>query len=135
MSRTTKFVTAYCGHTSTDEYISNRENFLQCCSKCRKKMSKDEIEAAKKKLEGLRHELAVWCEDCKADVEPLEDAGVLLGVFWGSLKTEKARSLAREAHRRHQHTNYDERRTQLELEGWSSREARNIGRGLDPDRG
>ncbi len=125
-----RYMDAYCGHTSTEEYLDNPGNFLGCCAKCWKKMDK---EASKKKLEDIRVHLTVWCEDCKKNVRPLERAGVALSVFWNRLSEEKAKKLTLTAHYRHQHTDYDDVRTRLGLEGWDSSEARNIARGHDPD--
>src|SRR5712692_630468 len=129
----TKFENGRCGHLSTEEYLNDPKNFLQCCGKCLKKMGKHDIEEARKRLEAIRRELAIYCGDCGRDVEPLEEASVLLGVFWNNLEKEKAKELTLQAHHRHAHTDYDEKRLALEEQGLDGRAARNIVRYGTPE--
>jgi hypothetical protein len=119
-----KYIGAYCGHTSTEQYLANQP--LGCCAKCAKKMGKAGIEQAIEQLAAIRRALSVHCPDCNEAVAPLEGAGVLLGVYWGQLDVVKAKELTLNAHARHQHTIYDEERRKLEEQGYDSDEARRL---------
>jgi hypothetical protein len=119
-----KFIVAQCGHTTTEAYLARQ--LLGCCAGCAKKLGKDGARQAQETLRKIRRSLSVHCPDCGANMEPLENAEVLLGVFWGTLVTDQARSLTLRAHHRHIHTSYDEARRELELKGFSGKEARNL---------
>jgi hypothetical protein len=47
-----RYIGAYCGHTSTEQYLANQP--LGCCAMCAKKMGKDGIQQAIEKLEAIR---------------------------------------------------------------------------------
>lgn len=93
-------------------------------------MRPEELEAARKSLESIRHDLTVYCEKCKGNVEPPEEPipAVVLGVFWRKLDIEKAKGLMLGAHERHAHTEYDKRRVELEIDGLSAKDARDVAR-------
>jgi hypothetical protein len=116
-----KYVVAHCGHTTTEKYLDTQP--LGCCAKCAKN---HDVEQTRAKLEEIRRSLAVPCKDCGKDVEPLEDAEVLLGVYWGTLEIDQAKLLTLRAHNRHEHTSYDKARRELESKGFSGKEARSL---------
>ena len=119
-----KFIEAYCGHTTTEKYLDTQP--LGCCAKCAKNLGNGGIQQAKIKLDEIRRSLSVLCKDCGKNIEPLPDARVLLGVYWGTLDIATAKNLTLRAHIRHQHTEYDEARHELENKDFSGKDARSL---------
>ena len=118
-----KFIVAYCGHTSTEEYLARQP--LGCCAYCATRMNGAET---LKRFEEIRREIKASCPFCGHEISPLEYSTLPVGVFWKTISIEKAAELAINAHIRHVHSDYDECRRALEAEGYDSKEARSMAR-------
>jgi hypothetical protein len=125
MSRPT-FITAHCGHTTTEKYLDGQP--LGCCASCAKKLDKTE---ALKRFGEIRQQIKATCAQCKEEIHPLEQSGLPVGVFWKTISVEKAAELAVNAHIRHTHSDYDQRRYDLQAQGYDSKEARSLVREED----
>lgn len=120
MSRA-KFIVAYCGHTTTEQYLDRQP--LGCCAACAKRM--DEAETLKR-FEEIRQQIKATCVQCKEEIHPLEQSTLPVGVFWKTISVEKAAELAINAHIRHAHSDYDQRRYDLQEKGHDSKDARSM---------
>lgn len=116
-----KFIVAYCGHTSTEQYLDRQP--LGCCASCAKRMDKAET---LKRFEEIREQIKITCPTCNEEIHPLAESTLPVGVFWKSISVEKATELAVDAHIRHAHSDYDQRRHDLQSQGYDSNEARSI---------
>lgn len=123
MSRPT-FITAYCGHTTTEKYLDRQP--LGCCASCAKKLDSTET---LKRFEEIRQQIKATCRTCGKEIHPLEQSTLPVSVFWKSITVEKAAELALNAHIRHAHSDYDQRRCDLQEMGYTSKEARSTVRG------
>ena len=120
MSRPT-FLTAHCGHTSTEHYLDRQP--LGCCAACAKRMDKAET---LKRFEEIRQQIKTSCAQCGEEIHPLEQSTLPVGVFWKTISVEKAAELAVNAHIRHAHSDYDQRRYDRQAHGYDSKEARSM---------
>ena len=118
MSRPT-FITAHCGHTTTEQYLDKQP--LGCCASCAKKLDRTET---LKRFEEIRQQIKATCRACGEEIHPLQQSTLPVGVFWKSITVEKAAELALDAHIRHAHSDYDQRRFDLQGMGYTSKEAR-----------
>jgi hypothetical protein len=116
-----KFIVAYCGHTSTEQYLDRQP--LGCCASCAKRMDKAE---APKRFEEIRQHIKATCPTCNEEIHPLTGSTLPVDVFWKSISVEKAAELAVDAHIRHTHSDYDQRRYDPQAQGNDSKEARSI---------
>ncbi len=116
-----KFMVAYCGHTSTEQYLDRQP--LGCCAACAKQM--DKAETLKRFVE-IRQQIKATCRTCGAEIHPLEESTLALGVFWKTISVEKAAELAINAHIRHAHSDYDQQRSELQAQGYNCKEARSM---------
>jgi len=116
-----RLITAYCGHDTTEDYLDNQP--LGCCSNCAKRM--DEAETLKQ-FEEIRQQITATCDQCKGEIHPLKQSTLAVAVFWNKLSIERAAELALDAHIRHAHSDYDQRRYDLQEEGYDSNDARSI---------
>jgi hypothetical protein len=120
MSRPT-FITAHCGHTTTEHYLDGQP--LGCCASCVKRMDKAET---LKRFEEIRQQIKATCRTCGEEIHPLEQSTLSVGVFWKTISVEKAAELAVNAHIRHAHSDYDQRRYDLQEKGYDSKDARSL---------
>ena len=125
MSRPT-FITAHCGHTTTEQYLDRQP--LGCCASCAKKLDRTET---LKRFEEIRQQIEATCPTCGEVIHPLEQSTLPVGVFWKSITVEKAAELTVNAHIRHAHSDYDQRRDDVQATGYDSKEARSIVREED----
>jgi hypothetical protein len=116
-----KFIVAYCGHTSTEQYLDRQP--LGCCASCAKHMDKAETV---KRFDEIRQEIKTTCPTCNEEIHPLTESTLPVAVFWKSMSVEKAAEMAVNAHIRHAHSDYDQRRYDLQEMGYDSKEARSI---------
>jgi hypothetical protein len=114
-----KYIVAYCGHTSTEQYLDRQP--LGCCATCAKRMDKAET---LQRFEEIRQQIKASCAQCKEEIHPLEQSTLPVGVFWKSISVEKAAELTVNAHIRHAHSDYDQRRYDLQAQGYDSKDAR-----------
>lgn len=114
-----RLITAYCGHTTTDQYLDSQP--LGCCASCAKKLDRTET---LKRFEEIRQQIKATCRTCGEEIHPLEQSTLPVGVFWKSIAVEKAAELALDAHIRHAHSDYDQRRYDLQEKGCDSKDAR-----------
>lgn len=120
MSRA-KYIAAYCGHTTTEQYLDRQP--LGCCATCAKRLDKDET---LKRFEEIRLEIMTTCPRCGTEIHPLENSELPIGVFWKTLSVAKAAEFTVNAHIRHAHSDYDERRYALQAQGYDSKESRSM---------
>jgi hypothetical protein len=85
----------------------------------------DEAETLKR-FEEIRQQITATCDQCKKEIHPLKQSTLPVGVFWKKLSLEKAAELALDAHIRHAHSDYDQRRYDLQEKGYDSKDARFI---------
>lgn len=116
-----RLITAYCGHTTTEQYLDRQP--LGCCASCAKRM--DEAETLKQ-FEEIRQQIMATCDQCTGEIHPLEQSTLPVGVFWKKLSIERAAELALNAHIRHAHSDYDQLRYDLQETGYDSNDARSI---------
>lgn len=114
-----RFTVAYCGHDTTEQYLDRQP--LGCCASCAKRM--DEAETLKR-FEEIRQQIEATCRTCGEEIHPLEQSTLPVGVFWKTISVEKAAELAVNAHIRHAHSDYGQRRYDLQGQGYSGKEAR-----------
>ena len=116
-----QFIVAYCGHISTEQYLDRQP--LGCCATCAKCLDKAET---LQRFEEIRQQIKATCAHCKAEIHPLGESTLPVSVFWKAISAKKAAELAVNAHIRHAHSDYDQRRFDLQEQGYCGKEARSM---------